>query len=133
MTFGQTSEDGRAKCGLSWYQHKEQVRSALSAVKNAPASEVVMSIVAVSDGDAAVRQSDCRRPVDFDPSLAERICKRLSNGENLRRFCVWPYWPTKSTVVRWAKENDAFGVRYRQILRSRENLKLRSEHPLNTD
>ena len=61
------------------------------------------------------------RPSVFCPELAEVICKRLAAGENLRAFCVWPSWPTKSTVIRWTKENPAFAERYRNILRARPN------------
>jgi hypothetical protein len=67
------------------------------------------------------------RPTVFDPAIADRICERLATGENLRRFCVWPNWPTKRTVQLWAKEQPAFGVKMRKILRIRQAATKNSE------
>lgn len=66
---------------------------------------------------------EIERPTVFDPEIADRICERLVSGENLRRFCVWPNWPAKRTVQRWAKEQPAFGVKMRKILRLRQTAK----------
>lgn len=60
------------------------------------------------------------RPTIFDRAIADRICERLSQGANLRQFCVWPYWPTKKTVIQWTKQNPEFGRQYRNIIRARE-------------
>jgi hypothetical protein len=68
----------------------------------------------------ALPKVDVQRPTVFDQVIADRICERLDMGENLRRFCVWPDWPTKATVQQWAKDQPAFGVKLRKSLRKRK-------------
>jgi hypothetical protein len=71
---------------------------------------------------ASLPKPEIQRPTVYDPAIADRICERLAGGENLRRFCIWPDWPTKRTVQQWAKEQPEFGVKMRRILRTRQTV-----------
>lgn len=41
------------------------------------------------------------RPTDFTPELAEKICKRLADGESLRNICRDEDMPHRTTVHKW--------------------------------
>src|SRR3954471_18390830 len=50
----------------------------------------------------------------YTPQLAERICKRIAEGESLRAICRDPGMPTEGAVRAWARDNrDEFRSRYR--------------------
>ncbi len=92
----------------------------------APARERIMALMQKSEQTVRTQRKAAHvlpapvRPNEYDPAIAERICERLSEGKNLRQFCVWPAWPTKKTVVKWMKEHPEFGSRYRAIMRARQ-------------
>jgi hypothetical protein len=50
----------------------------------------------------------------YTPTLADAICKRISEGESLRAICRDLDMPTEGAVRAWARDNrDGFGARYR--------------------
>lgn len=59
------------------------------------------------------------RPRSLNPEIAETICKRMSEGESLLAICRDPEMPSKPTVLRWAREDEAFRNQY---VRAREDL-----------
>jgi len=52
------------------------------------------------------------RPSKYTDALALTICKRIAEGESLRKICVDAAMPTKSTVLKWALTNDEFSDHY---------------------
>src|SRR5579872_781781 len=54
------------------------------------------------------------RPTDYTPDLAAEICRRIAEGESLRKVCADQAMPDKSTVLRWLakKENASFRDQY---------------------
>jgi hypothetical protein len=46
------------------------------------------------------------RPSIYSDELAELICKRLIEGESLRKICADEGMPDRSTVVRWLADPD---------------------------
>ena len=45
------------------------------------------------------------------PELEEAILTRLENGESLVQICQGDYMPSRSTVLRWQREDEAFDAR----------------------
>ncbi len=52
------------------------------------------------------------RPSIYTEGLADRICRRLSEGESLNRICQDAEMPGSTTVFRWLGENQAFRDKY---------------------
>ena len=52
------------------------------------------------------------RPTVFNRHLANRLCRRISEGESLRAICSNPTFPSKSTVLRWLSKHDGFWDQY---------------------
>jgi hypothetical protein len=48
------------------------------------------------------------RPSSYSQEVAERICTRLANGENLKRICADSDMPDFVTVWRWENSNEEF-------------------------
>jgi hypothetical protein len=42
------------------------------------------------------------RPPEYTPEIGAEICRRLSEGESLRRICRDEHIPDRSTVLLWA-------------------------------
>ena len=54
----------------------------------------------------ALRQAPSRgRPVSYRQEIADEICRRLSEGESLRRICRDPRMPPNPTVIEWVRDN----------------------------
>lgn len=45
------------------------------------------------------------RPVAYRQEIADEICRRLSEGESLRRICSDPHIPPNPTVIEWVRDN----------------------------
>jgi hypothetical protein len=52
------------------------------------------------------------RPSKYTQKIADEICERLAEGESLRRICLTPSMPKKSTVFRWLASNQEFRDQY---------------------
>jgi hypothetical protein len=52
------------------------------------------------------------RPSDYSQKVAQEICKRLGNGESLRRICASQGMPSKTSVMRWLDVNLEFRGQY---------------------
>lgn len=50
----------------------------------------------------------------YTTALAEEICRRLSDGESLRRICRSDGMPTWQTVLAWVRTRKDFAVKYRE-------------------
>lgn len=55
----------------------------------------------------------------YSPELALRVCARIAEGESLRQVCRDESMPSRTTVLKWARENEAFADQY---ARAREDL-----------
>jgi predicted DNA-binding ribbon-helix-helix protein len=52
------------------------------------------------------------RPTVFSWELADRICRRIAEGQTLRAICSKHGYPSKSSVTRWLAQNDQFWDQY---------------------
>jgi hypothetical protein len=52
------------------------------------------------------------RPTKYDPTLAAKICVRISNGEALRQICMDEDMPVQSTVYLWLSRFAEFSDMY---------------------
>lgn len=52
------------------------------------------------------------RPSKYSPQLAVAICDLLVDGKSLRTICSTAKMPSRSTVIRWLAENEAFRNQY---------------------
>ncbi|MDT3448867.1 terminase small subunit protein [Stenotrophomonas maltophilia] len=52
------------------------------------------------------------RPSKFTSSVADAICELLVDGKSLRTICSTAKMPSRSTVIRWLAENEAFRNQY---------------------
>lgn len=52
------------------------------------------------------------RPSEFTQELADTICRRIVNGESLKRICQDEVMPNVVTVLRWVRANDEFCNQY---------------------
>lgn len=53
--------------------------------------------------------------IAFDQGVADEICERLAKGQSLRKICHADrddFIPSRSTVLKWLNENDAFASQY---------------------
>lgn len=54
------------------------------------------------------------RPMEYDETRAAEICKRISNGEPLRKILADKHMPSFDTVYNWIEKYPEFLERYRQ-------------------
>lgn len=52
------------------------------------------------------------RPTLFNEALVDCICRRLVDGESLRKICLDEDMPDRHTVIRWKNENETFCAQY---------------------
>ena len=52
------------------------------------------------------------RQTSYEPILADRILRRLADGESLRKICEPDDMPAPSTVCGWAHVNEQFAEQY---------------------
>jgi hypothetical protein len=52
------------------------------------------------------------RPSKYSQQLADAICELLVDGKSLRTICSTAKMPSRSTVIRWLAENEAFRNHY---------------------
>lgn len=52
------------------------------------------------------------RPSKYSQKLADAICDLLVDGKSLRTICSTAKMPSRSTVIRWLAENEAFRNQY---------------------
>ncbi|MCF3478964.1 terminase small subunit protein [Stenotrophomonas forensis] len=52
------------------------------------------------------------RPSKYSQQLADAICDLLVDGKSLRTICSTAKMPSRSTVIRWLAENEAFRNQY---------------------
>lgn len=52
------------------------------------------------------------RPTDYNQSIADEICERLSEGESLRNICREKGMPSKAAVFRWLGKFPEFSDQY---------------------
>lgn len=65
------------------------------------------------------------RPSSFSEEIADTICERMIEGEDLVEICSDPAMPGRSTVYRWMDDFPEFGTR---CARAREGLAEYAEH-----
>lgn len=59
------------------------------------------------------------RPSKYSDKIADEICERMVNGEEIVKICLDEDMPSRTTVYRWMAERPDFGAR---IARAREGL-----------
>lgn len=59
------------------------------------------------------------RPSSYKPEIADEICERMIEGEDLVQICKDDHMPSRVTVYRWMEANPDFETR---IARAREGL-----------
>lgn len=52
------------------------------------------------------------RPTDYSPEMADRILKKLSEGESVSQICLASDMPNRSTVFLWSATHKEFSDRY---------------------
>lgn len=52
------------------------------------------------------------RPTSFSQDVADVICERLAKPESLRSICDDDDMPSKTTVLRWLRQNEEFRAQY---------------------
>ncbi|KRG52697.1 terminase small subunit-like protein [Stenotrophomonas beteli] len=52
------------------------------------------------------------RPSKYSQQLADAICDLLVDGKSLRTICSTAKMPSRSTVIRWLAEDEAFRNQY---------------------
>lgn len=52
------------------------------------------------------------RPTDYAQETADAICRRLIEGESLRKVCEDPQMPARSTVFLWLRDHAEFSDQY---------------------
>lgn len=59
------------------------------------------------------------RPSSYKPEIADEICERMIEGEDLVQICKDDHMPARVTIYRWMEANPDFETR---IARAREGL-----------
>jgi hypothetical protein len=54
------------------------------------------------------------RPSIFTQDIADEICKRMANGETLRKIVLDDHMPVSSAIYRWLDTNQIFKEQYTQ-------------------
>ena len=52
------------------------------------------------------------RPSSFTEEIAAEICRRMAEGESVRKILSEPHMPTWSMVWRWLEDNEIFRAQY---------------------
>lgn len=52
------------------------------------------------------------RPFDFRQDIADEICHQLIGGDSLRTICDNQAMPSRTRVLQWLAENEAFQGQY---------------------
>ena len=52
------------------------------------------------------------RPSKYNDKIALAICRRISEGESLRKICEDDGMPTRATVINWTFKHDEFFDHY---------------------
>lgn len=52
------------------------------------------------------------RSSEFTQEIADLICKRLANGESLRKICLSEDMPCQTTVFKWLSQQPPFAEQY---------------------
>jgi hypothetical protein len=52
------------------------------------------------------------RPSTYTPGIAEEICRRLADGESLRKLWEGADMPPRQTVLDWLTKHEDFRTRY---------------------
>ncbi len=60
------------------------------------------------------RQKKMGRPSIFTQDIADEICKRMANGETMRKIVLDDHMPPSGTVYRWLETNPNFREQYTQ-------------------
>jgi hypothetical protein len=60
------------------------------------------------------KQKKMGRPTIFTQNIADEICKRMANGETLRKIVLDEHMPPSGTVYRWLETNPNFREQYTQ-------------------
>jgi len=60
--------------------------------------------------DAAGKKKN-GRPSAFTEALATEICERLANKESMRKICLDPHMPDRTTVQEWIAKDSGFATR----------------------
>lgn len=92
-------------------QPKRRARK-LAALEAARAAQAAIDPNDSAPSPHANSAHETQRPAGYDDGLAERICERIALGETLKRICRDPDMPTRQTVWRWTRENEAFAEAY---------------------
>jgi hypothetical protein len=50
--------------------------------------------------------------IEFDQTLADRVCELIADGYSLRKIEATPGMPTRRDVLRWLRESEAFQTQY---------------------
>jgi hypothetical protein len=50
--------------------------------------------------------------LEFDQSIADEICDRLTDGESLRKITLDKHMPAASTIYKWLSLNESFAEQY---------------------
>lgn len=61
---------------------------------------------------AQTKKKPGRKRIEFDQTVADRICDMIIEGKSLRRICAMKAMPTKKTVLRWLDESPGFQTQY---------------------
>ena len=64
------------------------------------------------EGPIASKKPRAGRPSKYSDELVSEICRRLSEGESLRKICERDDMPARSTVNKWLARNKAFADQY---------------------
>jgi hypothetical protein len=60
------------------------------------------------------KQKKIGRPTIFTQDIADEICKRMANGETLRKIVLDEHMPVSSAIYRWLDTNQTFKEQYTQ-------------------
>ena len=60
------------------------------------------------------KQKKIGRPTIFTQDIADEICKRMANGETLRKIVLDDHMPVSSAIYRWLDTNQIFREQYTQ-------------------
>lgn len=63
------------------------------------------------------------RPSEFTQEIADEICRRIANGESLRRICQDDFLPSEKTVYRWREADADFDSRCARAREAQADLK----------
>ena len=59
------------------------------------------------------------RPRKYTEALADEVCRRIAEGESLRRITRDPHIPSLGTVIKWRREVPGFLQQYAQAMEDR--------------